>query len=83
MALQCSYPGGNDISTQFLPASLLPGRELLPQASIWGPRGPRWPQSSFDFIPKGPEMKRAEATLVREQLLSDLRRCAEPVLQSD
>lgn len=35
MALQCNYPVGNDISTQFLPASFLLGRELLPQASWW------------------------------------------------
>lgn len=83
MALQCNYPVGNDISTQFLPASLLLGGELLPQAGAWRPCGPRWPQSSFDFIPEGWEMKRARATLVREQLLSDLRCCAERVPQSD
>lgn len=35
MALQCNYPVGNDISTQFLPASLLPGSDQLPQASRW------------------------------------------------
>lgn len=83
MALQRNYPVGNDISTQFLPASLLPGSDQLPKASRRRLCGPRWPQSSCYLIPQGWEMEKLWAVLVREQLLSDLRCCAEPVPQSD
>lgn len=83
MALQCNYPVGNDISTQFLPASLLLGSNPLPQASRRRLCGPRWPQSSCYLIPQGCELERLWAKLVTEQLLSDLRGCAEPVPQSD
>lgn len=75
MALQCNYPVGNDISTQFLPASLLPGSGQLPQA--------RWKlcgdHAGFITVViwslQGKEMEKLSATLVREQLLSDLRLC--------
>lgn len=52
MALQCNYPVGNDISTQFLPASLLPGSGQLPQAR-WKLCGPRWLYNSCYLIPAG------------------------------
>lgn len=83
MALQCNYPVGNDISTQFLPASLWPGNDQLPRANRWRLCEPCWPQNSCYLIPQGWEMEKLQATLLREQLLSDLRGCAEPVPQSD
>lgn len=83
MALQRNYPVGNDISTQFLPASLLPGSNQLPQASRRRLCGPCWSQSSCYSIPQGRERERLWAKLVTEQLLPDLGGCAEPVPQSD
>lgn len=77
MALRRNYPLGNDISTQFLPASLSLGNGLLPQACGWRVCGPRRPQSSCYLIPQGREMEKLWAMLVTEQLLSDPRVSAE------
>lgn len=76
MALQRNYPLGNDISTQFLPASLSPGNDLLPQACRCRPSGQRWPQNSCHLIPEGCETEELwdptghRAAVIRSQGMS-------------
>lgn len=79
MALQRNYPVCNDISTQFLPAFLSSASDQLPQAR-WKLCGLR---TVIIWSLRGYGMEKLWSTLPREQLLSNLWRCAEPVPQSD
>lgn len=84
MALQCNYPVGNDISTQFLPACSLAGQQPAPSGQ-W--MGDFVDHAGLRAVDRG--LLRAErwtsfgATLVRELLLSDHRGYGEAVPQWD
>lgn len=70
MALQRNYPVGNDISTQFLPASLSLGGKLLPQASRWRLCGPTLASQQLLFDPSGLRRWESNCYLISDAVVS-------------